>query len=133
VKYLLDTNICIYLIKRQSERILARLEKLHPEDVGISSVTFAELEYGVKKSAQVARNAQALLLFAVPLVIAPFDAAAASSYGDVRSDLEKQGKPIGALDTMIGAHALTLAVTLVTNNTREFSRIRGLELENWAK
>jgi len=133
VKYLLDTNICIYLIKRQSERILARLEKLHPEDVAISSVTFAELEYGVKKSAQVARNAQALLLFAAPLVIAPFDAAAASNYGDVRSDLEKRGKPIGALDTMIGAHALALGVTLVTNNTREFSRIRGLDLENWAK
>lgn len=133
MKYLLDTNICIYLIKRRSERILARLEKLHPEDVGISSVTFAELEYGVRKSAQVPRNAQALLLFVAPLAIMPFDAAAASAYGVVRSELEKRGKPIGAHDTMIGGHALALEVTLVTNNTREFSRIRGLDLENWTK
>ena len=133
MKYLLDTNICIYVIKRRPERVLARLEALHPEDVGMSSVTFAELEYGVKKSTDVARNAQALLLFTAPLVIVPFDAAAASAYGDVRSDLERRGRTIGALDTMIGAQALALGVTLVTNNTREFSRIRGIELENWTR
>jgi tRNA(fMet)-specific endonuclease VapC len=131
--YLLDTKICIYLIKKKSQELLRRLEALHPDEVGISSVTFAELQYGVKKSAAPERNARALLLFSAPLRVFAFDAEAAIAYGDVRSDLEKRGRPIGALDTMIAAHALALGAALVTNNVREFSRVAGLAVENWTR
>ena len=131
MKYMLDTNACIALIKRKPAAVIERLTAAEPGDAGISSVTLAELQYGARKSAKVEQNALALAEFLLPLEIADFDAGAAEAYGRVRAALEKTGTPIGALDTMIGAHALSLGVTLVTDNTREFIRIPGLAVENW--
>ncbi len=130
--YLLDTNTCIYLIRQHPPQVLSRFKILRPGDVGLSSVTVAELEYGVSKSARPERNRQALNGFLLPLEILPFDARAASVYGQIRATLERQGTPIGALDLLIAAHALSLGITLVSNNVREFQRVPGLVLENWA-
>ena len=100
-------------------------------DVGVSSITVAELQFGVQKSQRPLQNQEALALFLAPLIIADFDHAAAEAYGVIRADLERQGTPIGSLDTLIAAHALSLGVTLVTDNEREFSRVPGLQVENW--
>ncbi len=129
---MLDTNICIYLIKNDPPQVLARLKEHHLGDVGISAVTAAELAYGVAKSGS-ERNRAALERFLLPLEIAPFDERAAWFYGDLRSQLEGAGTPIGPLDTQIAAHALALSCVLVTNNTREFDRAPGLAVENWAR
>lgn len=129
--YLLDTNICIYIIKKKPPEVLERLISLNPEEVGISSITVAELEYGVAKSSRPQQNRDALLNFLAPLQILAFDHQAALHYGDIRAHLERQGQPIGAMDLLIAAHARSLSLTLVTNNEREFSRIPGLSLENW--
>lgn len=131
MKFMLDTNICIYLIKRKSQKIIERLKKHTVGEIGISSITLAELQYGVAKSRHKKQNQTALEEFALPLDIAPFDEKAAESYGIVRSQLEKIGKPIGSLDTLIGAHALSLGVTIVTNNTKEFKRIKSLKIVDW--
>ncbi len=131
MNYLLDTNICIYLIKKRPPQVIARFKTLQLEEVAISSVTLAELEYGVKKSQAKEKNQQALEEFISPLVILPFDKQAASYYGDLRASLERMGTPIGSLDFMIAAHALSLGITLVTNNTKEFIRVTGLKIENW--
>jgi len=131
MNYLLDTNICIYLIKKRPPQVIARFKKLQLEDVAISSVTLAELEYGVKKSQAKEKNQQALEEFISPLIVLPFDKQAASYYGDLRAYLERMGTPIGSLDFMIAAHALSLGITLVTNNTKEFIRVSGLKIENW--
>jgi tRNA(fMet)-specific endonuclease VapC len=111
------------------------LERFNQHEVGniaISSITVAELRYGVEKSQQVARNARALDQFLMPLIIVDFDDDAAETYGRIRAQLERQGTPLGPLDTLIAAHALCLNLTLVTNNTREFSRVAGLTLQNWS-
>ena len=129
--YLLDTNICIYLIKRRPAQVLERFRRCAVGDIGLSTVTLAELQYGVAKSLFPAQNQQALDAFTLPLEVVAFDAAAAVAYGPVRAALERQGTPIGALDLLIAAHALSLGVTLVTNNPREFSRVPGLRVENW--
>lgn len=131
MKYLLDTNICIYLIRQRPASVIREMARQQVGDVGLSSITVAELQYGVMKSAQVERNQSALVQFLAPLVIVNFDAAAATAYGNVRALLERNGTPIGSLDTLIAAHALSLDVTLVTNNEREFSRVPRLKLANW--
>jgi len=131
MKYLLDTNICIYLIKHHPPAVRKHFERLAPGDVGISSITVAELEYGVQKSRFPEKNQSALTRFVLPLEVPAFDAEAALAYGHVRADLETRGVPIGALDLLIAAQALALGVVLVTNNTREFRRVRGLRVENW--
>jgi len=131
MKYLLDTNICIYIIKKKPETVLKKVQSLATSDLCVSSITVAELKYGVEKSQQVARNQQALEMFLLPLVIMPFDKDAAISYGKIRAKLEAKGQPIGSLDTLIAAHALSLGYTVVTNNTREFDRVPGLQVENW--
>lgn len=131
MRYMLDTNACIALIKRKPAAALRRFAGCLPGEVGISSITLAELRYGVAKSAALEKNRQAFEGFLLPMEIADFDAAAAEAYGRVRSGLEKAGTPIGPLDTQIGAHALSLGAVLVTNNTREFRRIRGLAVEDW--
>ena len=128
---LLDTNICIYIINAKPPAVLARFHQYRLGDIGLSSVVAAELAFGVAKSSS-ARNRQALEMFLAPLEIIPFDAAAVWAYGDLRADLGRRGEPIGALDTLIAAHALSQNAVLVTNNTREFSKVRGLQLENWA-
>jgi tRNA(fMet)-specific endonuclease VapC len=131
MKYLLDTNICIYIIKKKSPDVLHQFN-IHPVgDIGVSSITVAELKYGVQKSQYRERNEKALEKFLIPLEIAEFDFRAASAYGRVRAELEAQGMPIGPLDNLIAAHALSLNVTLVTNNTGEFSRVSGLKVTNW--
>ncbi|MDZ7961800.1 MAG: type II toxin-antitoxin system VapC family toxin [Aulosira sp. DedQUE10] len=133
MRYLLDTNICIYLIKQKPQKVLDKFQTLSISDVGISSITVAELEYGVSKSEQQEKNRTALLQFLLPLEIVDFNQASATIYGSIRSDLESRGLIIGAMDMLIAAHALSLNVTLVTNNTREFSHIPTLLLENWAE
>jgi tRNA(fMet)-specific endonuclease VapC len=131
VKYLLDTDICIYLIKKRPEKVLRKFLKLKPGDVCISSVTLSELWYGVEKSLQTDRNRAALEEFLVPLDIAEYGAEAAEHYGRVRADLERKGKPIGGNDLLIAAHALALGVPVVTHNVREFSRVAGLKVVAW--
>ncbi len=131
MKYLLDTNICIFLINKRSERVLRHLRAHDVGEVGVSAVTVAELEYGVSKTGS-SRNRAALEAFLLPLDVAPFDAEAAHAYGDVRGALERKGTPIGPLDTLIAAHALSLACVAVTNNVREFRRVPGLDVEDWS-
>lgn len=132
MKYLLDTNICIYLIKSKPKSLLNKLMQKNVGDIGISAITLSELEYGVEKSLNRERNKLALTEFIAPLTILSYDDSAASTYGEVRAFLEKEGIPIGPLDMLIGAHALSIQSTLVTNNDREFRRIPGLKVENWA-
>jgi tRNA(fMet)-specific endonuclease VapC len=131
MKYLLDTNICIYLIKKKPASVINRFEQHSVGDIGISSITAAELFYGVQKSQHRKQNQAALMQFMSPLEIAEFDIDAALSYGQIRTELESQGTPIGSLDTLIAGHAVSMGVTLVTNNEREFSRVPGLIVENW--
>lgn len=133
MKYLLGTNICIYLIKQKPADVLSRFEAEQVGDVAVSSITVAELQFGVQKSRFVRQDQQALDQFLIPLVIAPFDYQATMIYGKIRADLEREGTPIGALDTLIAAHALSLEVTLVTNNTKEFERVPALRLANWVE
>lgn len=129
---LLDTNICIYIINHRPPEVLARFHQFRLGDIGISSIVAAELAYGIAKSGS-ARNRQALEMFLAPLEIMAFDDKAIWSYGELRADLERRGVSIGALDTMIAAHALSVNATLVTNNLREFSRVKNLSLENWVE
>jgi tRNA(fMet)-specific endonuclease VapC len=131
MKFLLDTDACIYVIKRKPPQVLRRFRSHSSGDIGVSSITVAELEYGVQKSQSPEENQCALQQFLVPLVTANFDPRAATVYGRLRAALEAQGTPIGPLDMLIAAHALSLRVTLVTNNVREFSRIPGLQIANW--
>lgn len=132
MKYLLDTNICIYLIKKKPPQVIKRLKKIDISDVAISSITLSELYYGVEKSVQKVRNKLALTEFLAPLEVLPYDDTAAVKYGNVRWDLEREGKVIGPLDMLIAAHALSLNLILVTNNEKEFKRVLGLRVENWA-
>ena len=131
MKVMLDTNTCIAIIKRKPPQVLNRLNAYKVGEVGVSWVTLAELEFGVAKSQYLEKNQAALEEFVLPLEITNFDREAARVYGRVRAMLEKKGTPIGSLDIMIGAHALALGVTLATNNTREFSRIKGLTVVDW--
>ncbi len=131
IDFLLDTDICIYLIKKKPPQVITRLRELPLSTVAISSITLSELEYGVMKSSRPKQNKFALMQFVVPLEILPFDDLAAREYGYIRSFLEKQGTPIGSLDTLIAAHALALDCILVTNNQKEFARVPGLKTANW--
>lgn len=131
--WLLDTNICIYLIKKQPKRVLHRLRELDIATVGVSSITVAELQYGVAKSSRPEQNALALAAMLAPLEVLPFDDGAAAVYGTVRATLERAGTPIGSMDLLIAAHARALGRTIVTHNTREFNRVSGLKVEDWAE
>ena len=133
MEYLLDTNICIYLIKKRPDKVLDKFKTLSPGDVAISSITLAELTYGIMKSSNPKKNQEALDKFLTPLELLNFDFIATIEYGKIRAFLEKNGMPIGPLDTLIAAHAKSQKMTLVTNNEREFKRIPNLKLENWAK
>ncbi|MEX0704943.1 MAG: type II toxin-antitoxin system VapC family toxin [Planctomycetales bacterium] len=133
MKYLLDTNVCVELIRRRSPQTLARLMSQPVVDVGVSTITVAELRYGAERSARPAQNQQALDQFLLPLDTLPFDEAAADAYGHIRADLESQGLPIGSLDTLIAAQASAHRLILVTNNVREFARVPGLMVEDWTQ
>lgn len=129
--YLVDTNICTYIIKQQPLQVLEKFRRFSIGEVGISSVSVAELQFGVARSSNISRNQEALELVLISLSVVPFDHAAAVLYGHLRHRLEQKGLPIGPFDTLIAAHALQLNLTLVTNNLRKFSRVPGLRLENW--
>lgn len=130
-KIMLDTNICIYLIKNKPIEIKEKFNAYEVGEICISSITVSELYCGVYKSQMVEKNLQALALFLAPLNIMDYNEKASIEYGKIRAVLESAGKVIGSLDMLIGAHALSLGVTLVSNNTKEFERIDGLKLENW--
>jgi tRNA(fMet)-specific endonuclease VapC len=133
MKYLLDTNTCIYVINKKSQAIVERIRKKKPEDVAVSSITLAELEYGVSRSQYPDRNRVALLQFLFPFMIVDFDQMAAQEYGTIRTKLESIGKPIGPMDMLIAAQAKALNLIVVTNNEKEFKRVEGLRIENWCK
>lgn len=133
MRYMLDTNICIYAIKHKPKQVFLRLQEHDPSEVCISAVTYAELVHGVEKSKAIEKNRVALALLLANIEIMDFDSLAAESYGKVRADLETAGTPIGPLDMMIAGHAKSLGYTVVTNNTREFERVKDLQLENWAE
>ena len=129
--HVLDTDTVIYILKRRPPDVAAHFERCTPEEVAISAVSVAELMYGAEKSQHPVKARRAVERVANFLRVLPFDERAARVYGRVRGHLEKLGTPIGALDTLIGAHALSVHATLVTNNVREFERIPGLKVENW--
>ncbi len=132
IQYMLDTNMCIYIIKRKPAGVIERFKEMTMPQVGISSITLSELLYGVAKSSKPEQNQLALVQFAAPLEILPYDDGAARFYGDLRADLERKGTPMGSLDMLIAAHALSIGCVLITNNEKEFKRIQGLRIENWA-
>ncbi len=133
MRYMLDTNICIYVIKHKPEKVFQKLQKHDPSEVCISSVTYAELVHGVEKSEAVEKNRLALSLMLANIEILDFDVEAANCYGKIRADLEKKGTPIGPLDMMIAGHAQSLGYTVVTNNMKVFSRVSNLKIDNWAE
>lgn len=132
MRFMLDTNMIAYAKNKRPESVLKRLMEHAPEDYCISSITLAELEYGVYNSARPEQNQMALLTFLARIEVVPFDFEATRAYGIIRADLTKKGRPIGANDLLIAAHAKAMDLTLVTNNTREYERVEGLKLENWA-
>ena len=131
MKYLLDTDICIYLINERPKKVLDHFKRKAVSDIGISSISVSELSFGISKSGS-ARNRAALDIFLLPLEVAAYDLNAAMAYGEIRAVLEGKGRPIGPLDMLIAALALSLGVTLVTNNEKEFRRVNKLKVENWA-
>ena len=131
--YMLDTNICIYAIKNRPEIVLQRLKENMQNGLCISAITLAEMQHGVEKSAQPEKNAAALMRFVSILQVLPFDDGAAVEYGKVCAHLQRRGTPIGPMDTLIAAHAKAEGLTIVTNNVREFERVPGLKIENWAE
>jgi len=133
MRCMLDTNICIYIIKRTPPQVLDRLRTMPPGGVAVSAITIAELRHGVDKSRRPKHNEEALIRFLGPLEVVSFDENAAIHYGKIRAHLEQSGTPIGAMDMLIAAHARSLSLTLVTNNMREFERVPELRLENWAE
>ena len=133
MKFMLDTNTCIYIIKKKPPDVIERFIQTEISQIGISSITLSELSYGVSKSSKPEQNQIALAQFIAPLEILPYGDDAAQYYGTLRAHLEKQGMPIGSLDMLIAAHALSTDCTLVTNNEKEFVRIPKLKIENWVK
>jgi hypothetical protein len=132
MRYMLDTNICIYIIKNKPKKVIIELKRHKPSEICVSAITYAELTYGVEKSMAVEKNRLALALLFSNIEVLNFDIKAAIHYGKIRAYLEKQGTPIGPLDMMIAAHAMSLGYTVVTNNIKEFERVPDLKLENWA-
>ena len=135
MKYLFDTNICIYLINKKFEYLIDRVEKYGIENIGISSITIAELEYGIAKSSSPHKeeNRVALLEFLLPFKFIDFNQNDAYEYGRIRQDLQSKGTIIGNMDILIGSQAVSREIILVTNNEKEFKRIENLEIENWVR
>lgn len=133
MKYMLDTNICIYVINEQPQKVLDKFTVVPCVEVCISSITHAELQYGIEGSVRKQQNQAALDEFLLPLTILPFHGMPTMKhYGEIRCYLESRGESIGPFDTQIAAHARSLSLTLVSNNLKEFSRVPGLRCENWA-
>lgn len=131
MKYLLDTDTCIFLMKSVSARAVRKFTSLEAGDVGVSVATVCELQYGVDKSMKARENQAVLDGFLTDLEVLPLNSGACAHYGKLRAGLERKGRPIGAMDLLIASHALDLSAILVTNNGKEFSRVPGLKTENW--
>lgn len=131
MNYLLDTNICIYTIDKKPTSVVRKIRSKRPEEIAISTITIAELEYGVTKSLQPDQNRAALLEFLIPFIILDFDQVASLYYGQIRMSLESKGMPIGPMDLLLAAQAKSRNLILVTNNEKEFQRIDNLRIENW--
>lgn len=130
LQYMLDTDTCIYVNRTFPSKLLQRFNRL-AEQLCISAITLAELRYGAEKSERRLENLEALERFVARLEVLPFSPKAAAHYGQLRVELQRAGKPAGAHDMLIGAHARAEGLTLVTNNVREFRRMPGLRVENW--
>jgi tRNA(fMet)-specific endonuclease VapC len=130
LEYMLDINICIYITKNYPLELLTRFDQLS-EHICISAITLAELQFGVKKSARRQSNFDALSAFNARIDVLPFGAEAATHYGQLRAELQRAGRLAGPLDMLIGAHARSEGLIIVTNNEREFTRMPGLRVENW--
>ena len=133
MKYLIDTDMCIYIMNRWPVDVIERFRQFDPGEIGVSTVTVSELEYGVSKSMHREKNRSRLAEFLAPFAVLAYDEAAAGVYGDIRWRLEKRGLTIGALDMLIGAHAVSRNLVLITTNDKEFGRIEGLKVENWTR
>ncbi|MBF0242372.1 MAG: type II toxin-antitoxin system VapC family toxin [Desulfamplus sp.] len=133
MKYLIDTNICIYIMNKRPVSVINRFKAVELGDIGVSSITVSELQYGVSKSKFIKKNKERLEEFLIPFEILPYDNKAAEVYGDIRYRLEQLGQPVGPMDLLIAAHAISKCLILVTNNEKEFIRIENLKIENWAK
>jgi tRNA(fMet)-specific endonuclease VapC len=131
-RYLLDTNICIYIRQQRPEEVLRRFRKLRPGEAALSVITYGELLYGAPKSAQRATAIESLRELVHWLPALPLPETAAEAYGMIRAELAAKGEMIGNNDLWIAAHAVTVGLTLVTNNEKEFRRVRGLKMQNWA-
>jgi len=129
--YMLDTNICIFLIKNKSLELAKKIASVPENQIFISTIVQSELEYGVAKSQNITQNALALMKFLSTMSVIPFDCAASEEYGKIRADLERKGKPIGNMDMLIAAHAKAAGLVCVTNNVKEFGRVEGLAVEDW--
>ncbi len=133
MKYLIDTNICIYIMNNHPAKVIKKFKQFDPGEIAISAITVSELQYGVAKSKYREKNQLRLEEFIAPFEILAYDETAATAYGDIRSQLEKCGQPVGPLDFLIAAHALGQDLVLITNNEKEFKRIKNLKVENWIK
>jgi tRNA(fMet)-specific endonuclease VapC len=131
--YLLDTDMCIYILNRKPIPVLGKMQTKKPEQIAISAITHAELEYGIARSKSPERNRIALMEFLLPFFLLDFDQTAAVHYGMIRASLESRGRPIGPLDLLLAAQARSRDLVLVTNNEKEFRRVEGLKIENWAR
>ncbi len=132
MKYLLDTNICIYLINKNLQAVIEKIREKQTDDICISAITIAELEYGVERSKHPVQNRIALLEFLIPFNKIDFGQDAALVYGRIRKHLEAKGTPIGPMDLLLAAQALSHELIFVTNNEKEFRRVESLQIENWA-
>jgi tRNA(fMet)-specific endonuclease VapC len=132
-RYMLDTNICIYIAKHQPPEVKTRFERLKPGQLVMSAITYGELHYGASKSSQRTRALEQIEELIRDIPVEDLTSETARAYGEIRAALERQGRLIGNNDLWIGAHAMAMDVTLATNNEREFKRIAGLSVENWAK
>ncbi|MEX1115176.1 MAG: type II toxin-antitoxin system VapC family toxin [Akkermansiaceae bacterium] len=133
MRILLDTNMCIYIMKCRPAHVIERFQQYKPGDIAVTSITVAELQFGVFKSSQMERNRNVLIRFLAPLEILPFTSEAAEHYGRIKAQLRSIGSMIGELDCLIAAQALALKLPLVTTNTSKFERVPNLKLENWAE
>ena len=131
MKYMLDTNICIYVIKHKPQSVVKVFLEHDPDEICVSAITYAELMHGVEKSQAKEKNRFAVTLFLSAIAILEFDSHAAEEYGKVKAELERKGTPIEPMDLLIAGHARSMGLTVVTNNTREFRRVENLDVEDW--
>ncbi len=133
MKYLLDSNICIYALNSSHRSVLEKFREHGPDNLGVSAIVAAELAFGAENSQRQSASINALELFLESVTVLSWEQSAIWQYSRIRKQLKDSGTPIGAMDLLIAGHAMDMDLTLVTNNTREFERIKGLKLENWAQ